>query len=86
MYTPSMEPRPICWLGVLYSLSQSRYFDAVIPPKKLLMLRGPASGTVAPYDQLPHTTTSTLTWLITRPPWYVRFGADAACRGVGCWA
>ena len=46
---------------MLYSLSQSTYFDAVIPAKKLRMLRGPVSGTVVPYHQLPHTTTSTLT-------------------------
>ena len=58
----------MCWVGVSYSLSQSRYFDAVIPVKKLLMLRAPVNGTVLPYDQLSHTTTSTFTWLSTWPP------------------
>ena len=51
----------MCWVGVSYSLNQSMYFDAVIPAKKVLMLRFPVTGTVRPYDQLSHTTTSTLT-------------------------
>ena len=51
----------MCWVGVSYSLNQSMYFDAVIPARKLLILRFPVKGTVLPYDQLFQTTRSTLT-------------------------